>query len=114
MGKAGMDMLVELTEYERPHRLGSRTTSKLMETPGALTLTSEGDETVMCWDWQVRSKGWLRMVGPLFGHLGGRMKRRIWTGLKHTLEDDGDVRSSRPRRTSSPCDPVVRDLSRGA
>jgi len=83
------------------------------KTSGALTLTSEGDETVMCWDWQVRSKGWLRMVGPLFGHLGGRMKRRIWTGLKHTLEDDGDVRSSRPRRTSSPCDPVVRDLWRG-
>ena len=45
MGKAGMEMLVELTEYERPHRLGSRTTSKLMETSGALTLTSEGDGT---------------------------------------------------------------------
>ena len=45
MGKEGMEMLVELTEYERPHRLGSRTTSKLMETSGALTLTSEGDGT---------------------------------------------------------------------
>jgi polyketide cyclase/dehydrase/lipid transport protein len=34
MGKAGMQMLVALTEFERPHRLGSRTTSSVMETSG--------------------------------------------------------------------------------
>jgi ribosome-associated toxin RatA of RatAB toxin-antitoxin module len=27
MGRAGTQMLVELTEFDRPHRLGSRTTS---------------------------------------------------------------------------------------
>ncbi len=42
----------------------------------------------MSWDWQVRPRGWLRMLGPLAGPLGGRMERRIWTGLKHQLEDD--------------------------
>jgi hypothetical protein len=30
----------------------------------------------------------LRLLGPLSGPLGGRMERRIWTGLKHQLEDD--------------------------
>jgi hypothetical protein len=34
MGKAGMEMLVELTEFDRPRRLGSRTTSSIMVTTG--------------------------------------------------------------------------------
>ena len=91
LGKAGMEMLAELTEFERPYRLGSRTTSSMMETSGRLTFTAEGDGTVMSWDWQVRPKGWLRMLGPLSGILGGRMERRIWTGLKDLLEDNGSA-----------------------
>ena len=94
MGKADMEMVVELTEFERPHLLGSLTTSSMMKTSGTLTLTAEGDETVMCWDWQVRPNGWRQVFGPLVGPLGGRMERRIWTGLKHKLEDDGDARTS--------------------
>ena len=89
-----MEMVVELTEFERPHRLGSLTTSSVMETSGALTLAAEGGETVMGWDWQVHPKGWFRLLGPLVGPLGGRMERRIWTGLKHKLENDGDARTS--------------------
>jgi hypothetical protein len=30
----------------------------------------------------------------LHGPLGGRMERRIWTGLKHMLENDEGARSS--------------------
>ncbi len=89
MGRAGTPMLVELTEFDRPHRLGSRTTSSMMDTPGTLTFAADGDGTVMSWDWQVRPKGWMRMLGPLSGPLGGRMERRIWTGLKHQLETTG-------------------------
>lgn len=48
----------------------------------------------MGWDWRVRPKGWFRLFGPLVGPLGGRMERRIWTGLKHKLENDGDARTS--------------------
>ena len=86
MSRAGGQMLVELTEFDRPHRLGSRTTSSMMQTSGALTFAADGDGTIMNWDWQVRPKGWMRMLGPLVGPLGGRMERRIWTGLKHQLE----------------------------
>jgi carbon monoxide dehydrogenase subunit G len=91
MGKAGMEMLVELTEFERPHRLGSRTTSSMMETSGTLAFAADGEDTVMSWDWQVRPKGWLRMLGPLSGPLGSRMEHRIWTGLKHQLEGDASA-----------------------
>lgn len=94
MGKAGMEMLVELTEFERPHRLGSLTTSSMMDTSGTLTFTTDGDVTVMSWDWQVRPKGWFRLLGPLVGPLGGRMERRIWTGLKNTLENGPGVRTA--------------------
>jgi carbon monoxide dehydrogenase subunit G len=88
MGKAGMEMLVELTEFERPRRLGSVTASSMMETSGTLTFAADGQGTVMSWDWQVRPKGWLRILGLLSGPLGRRMERRIWTALKHQLEDD--------------------------
>jgi carbon monoxide dehydrogenase subunit G len=86
MGRAGTPMLVEVTEFDRPHRLGSRTTSSMMDTSGALTFAADGGGTVMSWDWHVRPKGWMRMLGPLSGPLGGRMERRIWTRLKHQLE----------------------------
>ena len=42
MGRAGTQMLVELTEFDRPHRLGSRTTSSMMQTSGALTFAAHG------------------------------------------------------------------------
>ncbi len=50
MGNAGMDMLVELNEFNRPYRLGSITTSSMMETSGTLTFTTDDDTTVMAWD----------------------------------------------------------------
>ena len=86
MGGAGTEMLVDIVEFDRPNRLGSRTTSSLMTTAGTLSFTPDGDGTLMAWDWQVRPKGWLRAMGPLFGVIGARMERRIWTGLKHWLE----------------------------
>ncbi len=80
MGKAGMEMDIELTEFERPHGLGSRTTSSMMQTSGTLTFAADGEDTLMSWDWQVRPKGWLRMLGPLSGPLGSRMERRTGPG----------------------------------
>ena len=96
MGRAGTQMLVELTEFDRPHRLGSRTTSSMMETSGALTFAANGEDTIMSWDWQVHPKGWMRMLGPLFGPLGNRIERRIWTSMKRCLEDTAARPVTRP------------------
>jgi Polyketide cyclase / dehydrase and lipid transport len=96
MGRAGTPMLVELTEFDRPRRLGSRTASSMMQTSGALAFAPGGDGTVMSWDWQVRPRGWMRMLGPLFGPLGGRMERRIWVGMKRYLENTGARPVTRP------------------
>jgi uncharacterized protein YndB with AHSA1/START domain len=94
MGNAGMDMLVELTEFDRPHRLSSLTTSSMMETSGTLTFTTDADATLMVWDWQVRPKGWFRTLGPLVGPIGRRKERKIWTGLKRKLEAEAEPRTS--------------------
>jgi hypothetical protein len=59
MGRAGTQMLVELIEFDRPHRLGSRTISSMMQTAGGLTFAADGDGTAMSWSWQVRPKGWM-------------------------------------------------------
>ena len=96
MGRAGTQMLVELTEFDRPRRLGSRTTSSMMQTSGALAFAADDEGTVMSWDWQVRPRGWMRMLGPLFGPLGGRMERRIWTSMKRYLENTAARPLTRP------------------
>lgn len=57
-----------------------------MTTQGVITFSPDGHDTVMSWDWQVQPKRWLRMLGPLLGLVGGRMERKIWTGLKRYLE----------------------------
>lgn len=88
MGRARTVLEVELTEFDRPHLLGSRTTSSLMTTCGSLTFHAQANGTLMSWDWQVRPRGWLRMLGPLLGPIGGRTEHRIWSGLKDLLEDD--------------------------
>jgi hypothetical protein len=31
----------------------------------------------MSWDWQVHPKGWMRILSPLVGPLGGRVKRSM-------------------------------------
>lgn len=94
MGKGGMDMQVRLTAFDRPHRLASITTSSMMETSGTLTFTPDAGATVMSWDWQVRPKGWFRLLTPLVGPMGRRMERGIWTGLKRKLEDEAAPRTS--------------------
>jgi len=90
MGRGAMELRVTLTEFDRPHRLGSVTTSSLLDTRGTLTFTPDGAAgTIMRWDWQVTPKRWLRVFGPFFGPIGARMERRIWTAAKATLEGNG-------------------------
>jgi hypothetical protein len=85
-----MPMDVTLTEFDRPRRVGSRTTSSQMETSGTIVFSSDGAATVMRWDWQARPRGWLRLLGPLFGAAGRRMERRIWASLRDQLEAEAD------------------------
>ena len=86
MGKGGNEMRVEIVDFDRPHRLHTRTTSSMMATSGTLTFGPSGAGTLMTWDWQVEPKQWLCALGPVFGPVGNRVERSIWTGLKTYLE----------------------------
>jgi uncharacterized protein YndB with AHSA1/START domain len=82
-----LHMTSELTAVEPPHLLALRITMSGSDVAGTLTFTPEGDtRTRMTWDWQVHTAGWMRLATPLVWLLGGRMERRIWTGLKGRVE----------------------------
>lgn len=61
---------------------------------GVAALVTEGDRTVLAWEWQARPKGWLRFSGPVFGLLGTRMERNTWTALKDKQESGWDADST--------------------
>ncbi len=81
-----LDTLVEITEYERPRVLGSRTISPMMSTDGAVTFTPDADGTVMRWDWRYRLNGPWRVLSPVFATVGGRWEESNWTRMKELLE----------------------------
>ncbi len=81
-----MPLIIEFTGYDRPHRLASLSRSSMMEAEGALTFEPVPGGTRMCWLWEVRPRGAMRVMAPLVGLIGRRQERSIWTGLKRLLE----------------------------
>jgi hypothetical protein len=93
-GRRAAEMLIEVTEFQRPRRLGSRTTMSDVDVDGGLTFEPVSGGTRLSWSWEVSPRGPLRLLGPLVARLGRRQEQMIWTGLKAQLEGSGDVRAS--------------------
>lgn len=85
-GRRRADMVIEVTEYDRPNRVGSRTTTSMADIDGANSLEPAPGGTRMRWAWQVRPKGAARLAGPLVAVLGRHQERTIWQGMKEYLE----------------------------
>lgn len=79
-------MEIELTEYERPRTLRSRTVMAAADVEGTMTFQEVEQGTRMRWSWDLTPKGTTRLLGPLIGVMGRREERRIWRGLKRHLE----------------------------
>ena len=78
---------VEFVEFERPHRLRSRTTSSWLWTEGPLTFEDDGEgATRMRWDWEYRLTGRARLLAPLFLIVGGRWERANWMRMRDYVE----------------------------
>jgi Polyketide cyclase / dehydrase and lipid transport len=88
MGRT-MPMVVEFTGFERPWRLGSVTRSSMMDTEGALTFEPVPGGTRMCWSWDVRPRGALKLMAPIVGVIGRRQEQSVWGNLKRLLESGG-------------------------
>jgi Polyketide cyclase / dehydrase and lipid transport len=84
-------MDVQITAYDRPRRMTSRTTMSWSEIDGELTFDPEGDSTKMRWVWNVRPKGLAKLLWPFIGVIGRRSEMACWTQLKHYLESHKEV-----------------------
>ena len=81
-----VEMTVEFTGHERPHRLASTTHLSTMEIRGALTFESVPEGTRMRWQWNLEPRGLLKALGPLLVRVGRRQEQEVWSGLKRLLE----------------------------
>jgi hypothetical protein len=86
MGRA-VEMVIEWTTYERPGRLGSSTHLSTMDIAGTLTFDPVPDGTRMQWSWELKPRGFIRLITPLIALMGERQEKAIWTNLKHLLEE---------------------------
>lgn len=82
------EMLIKITEYDRPRLLASTTTMKQADIDYRLKFEPVAGGTRMSWAGQVRPKGALRLLSPLITWLGRRQERRIWQSLKQHLEHE--------------------------
>jgi hypothetical protein len=85
-GRREIEMLIEVTEYQRPSRFGSRITMSSADVDGGVTFELVNGATRMSWSWDVLPKGSLRFLAPLVARLGRRQEQTIWTALKDQLE----------------------------
>jgi uncharacterized protein YndB with AHSA1/START domain len=80
------EMLIEITEYDRPRLLASTTTMKQADIDYVLKFDLVQAGTRMRWSGRVRPKGMFRLLGPLVVWLGRRQERHIWQSMKKHLE----------------------------
>jgi uncharacterized protein YndB with AHSA1/START domain len=81
-----VSMSVEVTEYERPHRLAMHTAMSWADVQEVLTFDPAGTGTRMRWAWNVRPKGMAISLAPIVSVIGARQERALWEGLKRYLE----------------------------
>ena len=85
MGRTA-EMRIELTGYDRPGRLTSRTTTSQADIDGTLTFDPVPGGTRMRWSWTVRPRGAARVLAPVITWIGRRQEQAIWTTMKRYLE----------------------------
>lgn len=81
-----LEMVIEITAYDRPRRFSSLTRLSLMDISGTLTFAPTGDGTHMQWFWDVKPHGLFKLMTPFIGFTGKRQEKRIWGSLKRYLE----------------------------
>jgi hypothetical protein len=79
-------MVVEITEYGRPHRLSTVTHSRGMDIHSRLRFEPVEGATRLSWSSDLRPHGALRLLTPVLGVIARRQTTAIWNGLKQTLE----------------------------
>jgi len=81
----------EITAYERPKRMTSRTIRglPLMDVESAETFEAVGSGTRMRWSWEVKPRGAVgRLMTPVFAHMLGWRLDMAFASIKRVLEGE--------------------------
>lgn len=81
-----VEMVIEITAYERPARLASTTHLPGMEIHSNLTFEPNASGTRMLWSATLQPHGFLKLMTPFMAAAGRRQMSRVWGNLKRTLE----------------------------
>jgi uncharacterized protein YndB with AHSA1/START domain len=92
-GGRPVDMQIEYTAFDPPHLLASTSRMAAADFTGTLTFTPTPAGTRLRWSWQARPKGAMLLLTPVFGPIGARQERRMWTLLRDHLEAEGHAQS---------------------
>lgn len=85
-----VEIVIEFTGYERPRRLEEIAHVSSMDLQGSLRFDPVPEGNRMRWSWDLEPRGILKPMSPLVARMGRRQEQRIWTGLKHLLEGQGN------------------------
>jgi carbon monoxide dehydrogenase subunit G len=81
----------EITAYERPYLMTSRTIGglPLMDVESAETFEPAGSATRMRWEWEVKGRGTAsRLMTPVLARVLGRRLERAFANIKRDLEGE--------------------------
>jgi hypothetical protein len=80
------EVIIDLVELHRPDHLRWHITSASMDVHGEEHIIATGCGTQVRWTWDFATRGPLRVLGPLIGLAGRRIERKVWSGMKLTLD----------------------------
>jgi hypothetical protein len=100
-GRRTVDMIVEITGYDRPHRLRTTTHLTGMDITSDLRFESAGEDTLLRWASDLQPHGPLRLLTPAIAAVGRQQTAAIWSHLRTTLEHPA---GSPPRPTNHQSD----------
>jgi hypothetical protein len=83
------EMVVEITRYDRPHRLASSTRTSGIDIGSELVLerVHGGTGTRLSWTSQLHPHGLLTVLTPVIATVGRRRATAIWANLRRSLEE---------------------------
>jgi glyoxylase-like metal-dependent hydrolase (beta-lactamase superfamily II) len=91
-----LEMMVEITGFDRPHEIRTYTHSAMMTTIGTVSFQPVGAGTLIRWDWGYRLHGPSRLMTPAFAAFAGRWELANWIRMRDLLEARSGPRPTPP------------------
>lgn len=89
-GRRSVDMIVEITVYDRPCRLSTITHLARMDITSDLRFEPAGEDTLLRWTSDLQVHGPLRLLTPVIAAVGRRQTATIWNYLQASLQTGPD------------------------